>query len=186
MTILVMPASTRVGSVNAALGRLIIRRLADADQDVAFVDLNEYELPLYNGDLEAREGVPDAAHRLFERVMAAEVLVLVSPEYNGGFTPLLKNTIDWMSRIDAKVLAHLKVLLASASPGGFGGARSVALVRQWLGNMRVNVAELSLSIGKASIDESGNLAGTGLEELNAFVAQATGGGAEATAHRNAT
>lgn len=168
-----MAASTRTGSLNAALGGLIARRLVDDGESVAIVNLADYELPLYNGDLEDRDGVPQAAHRLYERVRAAEVLVLVSPEYNRGFTPLLKNTIDWMSRVDAKVLTHLSVLLASASPGAVGGARSVALVRQWLGNMSVNVAEHSLSIGSASLDADGNLAGSGLEALDAFVAQAS-------------
>lgn len=173
MRILVIAASTRNGSLNAALGRLIAQRLADGGESVAVVDLAEYEMPLYNGDLEDREGVPQAAHRLYERLKAAEVLVLVSPEYNRAFTPLLKNTIDWMSRVNGDVLAHLSVLLASASSGFVGGARSVALVRQWLGNMSVSVAEHSLSIGSASLDADGNLVGSGLEALDVFVAQAS-------------
>ncbi len=169
--VLVMAASTRAKSLNAALARLIAERLANAGESIAAIELADYELPLYNGDLEDRDGVPVAAHQLHDRVRAAEVLVIVSPEYNGGFTPLLKNTIDWVSRVDSKVLAHLTVLLASASPGGGGGARSVALVRQWLGNMRVNVAEHSLSIGSASLDAEGNTVGTGLDALDEFVAQ---------------
>ena len=73
--------------------------------------------------------------------------------------------------VNAKVPAHLTVWLASASPGGRGGARSVALVREWLGNMSVNVAEHSLSIATAHFDDEGNLAGTGLDGLDQFVAQ---------------
>ena len=168
--IVVMAGSSRVGSLNAALARLIAQRLAASGESVAVLDLADYVLPLYNGDLEDRDGVPAAAQQLCKRVLAAEVLVLVSPEYNRGFTPLLKNTIDWLSRFDDKPLAHLTVHLASASPGHFGGSRSVALVRQWFDNMRVNVAEQSLSIGDAALDADGNLTGSGLDGLDAFIA----------------
>ena len=67
--------------------------------------------------------------------------MLVSPEYNGTFTPPLKNTVDWVTRIDASAFAHLRVLVASASPGRGGGANGVPMVRTWLSNMGIDTAE---------------------------------------------
>ncbi|MCB1001450.1 MAG: NAD(P)H-dependent oxidoreductase [Acidimicrobiales bacterium] len=170
---LVMAASTRTGSVNQALARHIADRL-DNCAPVEIVDLSDYPLPLYDGDLEARDGIPAAAADLAGEIAAAHVLVLVSPEYNGTFTPLLKNTVDWVTRIDASAFAHLQVLVASASPGRGGGANGVAMVRTWLANMGIDTAERTLSVGGASVGLDGELMGIDHAELTRFVSQATG------------
>ncbi len=86
---------------------------------------------------------------LADRIASAEVLVLVSPEYNGTFTPLLKNTVDWVTRVDTAAFAHLRVLVASASPGRGGGANGVAMVRTWLSNMGIDTAERTLSVERS-------------------------------------
>jgi chromate reductase len=170
--VLVMAASTRTGSVNQALARHIADRF-DVGAPVEIVDLRQYRLPLYDGDLEARDGVPAAAAALAGEMSSADVLVLVSPEYNGTFTPLLKNTVDWVTRIDASALAHLRVLVASASPGRGGGANGVAMIRTWLSNMGIDTAERTLSIGDASVGPGGELVGIDHAELTRFVGQAT-------------
>ena len=170
--VLVMAVSTRTGSVNQALARHIVARI-DIGAPVEIVDLRDYPLPLYDGDLEARDGVPAAAAALAGEMAAADVLVLVSPEYNGTFTPLLKNTVDWVTRIDASAFAHLRVLLASASPGRGGGANGVAMIRTWLSNMGIDTAERTLSIGDASVGPDGELVGIDHAELTRFVSQAT-------------
>ena len=170
--VLVMAASTRTGSVNQALARHIAAWL-DTSAPVEIVDLRHYPLPLYDGDLEARDGVPAAAAALAREMAAADVLVLVSPEYNGTFTPLLKNTVDWVTRIDASALAHLRVLVASASPGRGGGANGVAMVRTWLSNMGIDTAEHTLSIGGVSVGPDGELVDIDHAELGRFVSQAT-------------
>jgi NAD(P)H-dependent FMN reductase len=167
-----MAASTRTGSVNQALARRIADRL-DIGAPVAIVDLRHYPLPLYDGDLEERDGIPAAAAGLAGEMAAADVLVLVSPEYNGTFTPLLKNTVDWVTRIDASALAHLRVLVASASPGRGGGANGVDMVRTWLSNMGIETAERTLSVSEASVGPDGELAGIDHAELTRFVSQAT-------------
>lgn len=169
---LVMAASTRTGSVNQALARHIADRL-DNGSPVEIVDLNDYPLPLYDGDLEERDGIPAAAAGLAGEMAAADVLVLVSPEYNGTFTPLLKNTVDWVTRIDASAFAHLRVLVASASPGRGGGANGVAMIRTWLSNMGIDTAERTLSIGGASVGPDGELVDIDHAELTRFVDQAT-------------
>ena len=125
--VVVIPASTRSGSVNKALAEMIATEFHRQGEPTRVIDLAEYPMPLYDGDLEARDGVPATAVELARRLTRAEVLVVVSPEYNGTFTPLLKNTVDWLTRVDVSVLAHLFVLVASASPGrgverGYGHA----------------------------------------------------------------
>ena len=114
--VLVMAASTRMGSINQALARHIAARL-DATPPVEVVDLREHTLPLYDGDLEARDGVPAAATSLAARIASAEVLVLVSPEYNGTFTPLLKNTVDWVTRVDSSSFATSGCSSRRPAPG---------------------------------------------------------------------
>lgn len=104
---------------------------------------------------------------------SADVLVLVSPEHNGTFTPLLKNTVDWVTRTDATAFAHLRVLVASASPGRGGGANGVAMVRTWLGNMGIDTAERTLSVGEASVGPDGELVDIDHSEVTRFVSQAT-------------
>lgn len=167
--VLVLPASTRSDSINVGLASLIADHATAAGLSAAVVDLGHYELPLYDGDLEARHGVPDAARRLAHRIARVDTLVLVSPEYNGSFTPLLKNTVDWMTRIDHGVLAHLQVALASASPGGGGGRNGLEMIRHWMHNMAVSVTAESLAIGSAELDADGALTGEGLDRLDGFV-----------------
>ncbi|MEQ8716679.1 MAG: NAD(P)H-dependent oxidoreductase [Acidimicrobiales bacterium] len=168
--VLVMAASTRTGSINQALAHHIADRLQETEP-VEIIDLRDFTLPLYDGDLEARAGVPAAAAALAGEMASAEVLVLVSPEYNGTFTPLLKNTVDWVTRVDTAAFAHLRVLVASASPGRGGGANGVAMVRTWLTNMGIEIAERTLSVGNASVGADGDLLGLDDDELARFVRQ---------------
>lgn len=168
--VVVIAASTRTGSINQVLARHIADRL-DPSGSVDTIDLRQFPLPLYDGDIEARDGIPAAAVALAAEIAAADALVIVSPEYNGTFSPLLKNTIDWISRVDSAVLAHLRVLVASASPGGGGGANGAAMVRTWLGNMGVDVAEGTLTVAGASIGPDGALVGLDETALDQFVDQ---------------
>ena len=170
--VLVMAASTRTGSVNQALARRILARFA-TEAPAALVDLRDYPLPLYDADLELRDGVPAAAEALAGEMASADVLVLVSPEYNGTFTPLLKNTVDWVTRVDPSAFAHLRVLVASASPGRGGGANGIAMVRTWLSNMGIATAERTLSVGEASVGPDGELMDIDHTELTRFASQAT-------------
>ena len=170
--ILVMSASVRTGSLNQTLARTIAAELRSHGEHVGVVDLADYPMPLYDGDLEARDGVPATAGALAERFGDAETLVIVSPEYNGAFPPLLKNTVDWVTRIDSKVLAHLEVLLASASPGGGGGSRGLAMIRLWMSNIGVAVADTSLSVGSAALADDGSVSGIDPHALAGFAGQA--------------
>lgn len=142
--ILAFAGSAREGSLNRKLVRIAAEGARAAGADVTLLELRDYPLPLYDGDLEAREGLPAHARRLKEIFLAHEGLLIAAPEYNSSITPLLKNTIDWVSRsapgepplacYDGKVAA-----LMSASPGGFGGLRGLVVVRLCLSNIRVLV-----------------------------------------------
>lgn len=170
--VLVMAGSTRSGSLNRALADRIVERLRSVGESADVVDLGDHPLPLYHEDIEQLDGVPATAGDLARRLASAEVLVIVSPEYNGTFTPLLKNTVDWLSRVDTAVLAHLTVLLASASPGRGGGANGLAMVRTWMGNMGVHVGDVDLVVGSADADGHGTLVSIADDELDRFVRQA--------------
>ena len=122
------------------------KRLARHGSDIAhragtaatFADLGDYPLPLYDGDLETRDGVPDNALKLKSLMDAHHGIFIASPEYNASFSPLLKNTLDWVSRIkdDAGVSGQVYrtrvFALGSASPGAFGGLRGLLQIRQVL------------------------------------------------------
>ncbi|HEY8128044.1 MAG TPA: NAD(P)H-dependent oxidoreductase [Hyphomicrobium sp.] len=100
-----------------------------------FVDLADYPMPMYNGDLEAASGQPDNAHKLKNLMKAHTGVFIVSPEYNASFSPLLKNTLDWISHIRDEGEAPLEVYrtrvfaLGAASNGGTGGLRGLSQLR---------------------------------------------------------
>lgn len=167
--ILIMPTSIRSVSLNQALGRLVTRRLRTAGADVLLVDLAEYPMPIYDGDIEQREGVPEAASRLVDLVHAAAVLILVSPEYNGSFPALIKNTYDWMSRVDRRCLVGVTVMLASAGPGERGGRRGLDMLFTFMTNVHATVPDVILAAGSVSLHDDGTIIGVDHEALMTFV-----------------
>jgi chromate reductase, NAD(P)H dehydrogenase (quinone) len=138
-TVLVFNGSSRTGSFNRQLAMMIVDGLVGRDIDARLVDLADSGLPLFHADLNASEGQPPAAHDLQAEIASADGLVIVSPEYNGAMTPLLKNTIDWVSRVDMTTLYPKKVALAAATPGRRGGAHVLDLTSQWLPYMGADV-----------------------------------------------
>ncbi|MDN3516378.1 NAD(P)H-dependent oxidoreductase [Aquisalimonas lutea] len=166
--ILVFAGSARAESYNKRLARLAASRVDNAGGRATLVDLRDFPIPLYDGDLEHEQGIPDHARRL--RAMLAEHsgLVVVSPEYNGFITPLLKNTLDWLSRPDGDeeglaLFRNRVACVLSASPGGFGGMRSLALARQLLTNLGVTVLPDQLAVPRAAqaFTDNGDLADQG-------------------------
>lgn len=133
------------------------------------VDLAEYPMPIYNGDIEQRDGIPEAASRLVDLVHAADVLILVSPEYNGSFPALIKNTYDWMSRVDRRCLVGVTVMLASASPGERGGRRGLAMLFTFMTNVHAAIPEITLAAGSLSLHDDGTIIGVAEEALMTFV-----------------
>lgn len=143
--ILAFAGSARRDSVNKKVLLAAAAGAREAGAEVTAIDLADYRMPVYDGDLEAAEGLPDNAHRLKDLCREHHGLLLACPEYNGSITPLLKNTIDWLTRPagpDEPTLAAFDgkaAGLVSASPGALGGLRGLAHVRQILSGIRVHV-----------------------------------------------
>lgn len=136
--LLFFAGSARENSHNKRLARLGAM-IAEANGiPSTFADLGDYPMPIYNADLEAREGPPENARKLKALMGVHSGIFIASPEYNASIAPLLKNSLDWVSRVRSEEEAPLEVFrtrvfaLGSASPGRFGGIRSLMTLRQVL------------------------------------------------------
>ncbi|GFD93304.1 FMN reductase [Alteromonas sp. KUL156] len=113
--------------------------------EVSVLDLNDYPLPIYGIDKEIEEGVPENAAIFLEKIKEADGIAVSLAEHNGNFTVAFKNIIDWMSRIEQKIWHNKPMLLLSTSPGGRGGASSMAIAKNGFPHMGANViADFSL------------------------------------------
>lgn len=155
LKILIIPGSSRAGSHNARLAAAIGKELALQGAMVTRVSLADYPMPIYNGDDEDRDGVPANAMKLARLMAEHHGVVVVSPEYNASLSPLLKNTLDWMSRISKdggkplKAYSNRIFALASASPGGLGGIRGLNHLRAILLNVGAQMISEQVALGNA-------------------------------------
>jgi len=166
--LLVIPGSQRNGSLNKRLASVAVKLATNAGATVDEMDLRELQLPVYDGDIEAASGVPPSALRLLEAIMAADAVLVVTPEYNGFPTPLVVNAFDWLSRITAggahpaglAATANKPIGLLSASPGPLGALRSMNFLRQYFQMafaMIVVPQQFALSRAHEAFDEAGGL-----------------------------
>jgi len=136
--ILVIPGSLRSGSHNGRLAALATKELTLAEADVTRISLADYPLPIYDADLAAQSGPPANAIRLKQLLGAHRGIFIASPEYNASITPLIKNTIDWISVVRDPGEAQLAIFqnrvfaLGGASPGRSGAMQSLLTLRQVL------------------------------------------------------
>ena len=167
MKLLVFAGSTRQQSFNRRLARIAADLGREAGAEATLLELSELDIPMYNADLEAR-GTPADVIRLKEVLDAHPAWIICSPEYNGSYTGLLKNTIDWASSpvkghpvwsngdrpFDGKVVG-----LLSASNGGLGGLRSLSHLNPLLQNLQCWVAPKQFALSRAAeaFDETGQL-----------------------------
>jgi len=152
--ILALAGSTRIDSFNKKLVRIAADGAREAGAEVTVVDLRDFALPLFEEDLEAREGLPDGARKLKALFNANDGLLIASPEYNSSITPVLKNAIDWASRRVAgePPLGSFRgktAVILSASPGPLGGLYGLVALRMLLGNIQVNVLPEQQTIAQA-------------------------------------
>ncbi len=163
--LLFLAGSARKQSINKKLAKLAASVAAEKGAEVTFIDLKNFEMPLYNGDLEDEKGLPENAKRLKQLFIEHDGFFIASPEYNSSFSPLLKNALDWISRVheenETPLIAYTgKVAALSAtSPGGLGGLRGLVALRMMLGNIGVTVIPNQVAIGSgfAAFDDKGNL-----------------------------
>lgn len=152
--ILAFAGSTRRESFNARLLRIGVAGAQAAGAAVTLINLADYPLPLFDQDLEAEQGLPANALALKELFLKHDGLLIASPEYNSSITPLLKNTIDWVSRQspgEAPLAAYRgkAAALLAASPGKLGGLRGLVHVRSIFSNIGVLVMPDQIAIPEA-------------------------------------
>ena len=152
--ILAFAGSIRKDSVNKRLAKIALRFAEEAGAETTFVDLLDYQMPLYCEDFETEHGIPDSAIALKALMKNHNGFLIASPEYNGSLTGIMKNTIDWMSRpyaddprmacFDGKIAG-----LMAASPGGLGGIRGLSHLRTILAGIGVFVLPNHVAVGQA-------------------------------------
>ena len=162
--ILVFAGSAREASLNKKLARAAAKIVNEQGGEATFIDLRDYPMPIYEGDLEEREGMPEAARRLRDLFVSHPAFLIVSPENNGSIPSLLKNVIDWLSR-DTEGKSGLEpyrgkiVALMAASPGAFGGVMALGHLRQSLTKLFAHVIPDQFPLPKAdqAFAEDGSL-----------------------------
>ena len=172
--ILAFSGSARNGSLNRKLLAVAVGAARAAGAEVTLLDPDDYTLPLYHGDLEAAEGMPAKATQLVKLALSHHALLIASPEYNSFPTPLLKNTLDWMSRAAEEPFAEKVAAVVSASPGALGGMRSQVLTRQLLAHLGCHVVPAYCTLPRAheGFDDDGRLKDNRAQKsVDALVAQ---------------
>lgn len=168
--LLAISGSCRKDSLNAKLLATAVGSALALGAEVTELDLRALELPIYDGDLEAAAGLPAGCLTLKQALNDHHGLLVASPEYNGFFSPLLKNAIDWASRPQEgrpSPFAGKVAALVAASPGGLGGIRGLPAIRLLLGNLGVLVTPGQMSLPNASeaFTTAGTLANAAQQEM---------------------
>ena len=154
--ILAFAGSARRESLNRKFLAAAVALARAGGAEVTVADLNELALPLYHGDLEAESGLPENAKRLIALIAAHDGLLVASPEYNSMITPLLKNTLDWCTRDDdVDPFAGKVAAVIAASPGAYGGIRSLQIAQQLLLKLGCHVVP-----GQCALPQAGKAFGT--------------------------
>jgi NAD(P)H-dependent FMN reductase len=181
MRLLFFAGSTREGSYNRKLASLA-HHIAEANGiEAVLVDLKDYPMPIYNGDLEAKNGPPERA-RAFKALLGEyRGVFIASPEYNSSVTPLLKNTLDWVTRVRAKGESGLEVFktrvfaISGASPGYYGTMRGLLHLRQILSiGMGATVIPQQIALPRAmdAFEADGSLKDKAQQDLCKSVVEA--------------
>ena len=179
--ILAFAGSARKDSYNKKLIQIAVQGARAAGAEVTLIDLKDFPLPLFDEDMEKESGSPENAQMLKKLFVEHDGLMIAAPEYNSSITPLLKNTIDWVSRSapgEPPLVAYSgkAAILMSASPGGLSGLRGLVHVRAILGNIGVIVLPDQIAVSKAfeAFNSDGSLKDTkqqaGVEKLGATLA----------------
>ncbi|MGB3415361.1 MAG: NAD(P)H-dependent oxidoreductase [Mesorhizobium sp.] len=176
--ILVFAGSIRIGAYSGRTADAAQRELALQGAEVTRLSLGDYPMPILDQDLEKESGVPENALKLARQFAAHDGLLIATPEYNGSIPPLLKNAVDWVSRVRQdggrpfQPMAGKPVALCSSSSGRFAGIRCIAHLRTVLVRCRMDVItpECSVPIGSEAFTDMGELRDEGLRRSMETVA----------------
>ncbi|WP_425097998.1 NADPH-dependent FMN reductase [Tropicibacter sp. S64] len=155
LNLLGISGSLRAASTNTLLAREAARRFGEAEFTLA-----DIRFPLFDADLQAEEGIPEAVQTVADQIAAADAVVIATPEYNKGITGVLKNALDWISRTEGNPWLHKPVAIMSAAAGRAGGERSQNMTRLCLTPFRPRLLtgpEVMIAATKDQWDESGHL-----------------------------
>jgi NAD(P)H-dependent FMN reductase len=162
--VLVFAGSTRTDSFHRKLAREAAEVLAGDGASVTFIDLKDFQLPLYDGDTESASGLPENAKRLKQLIREHDSIAIASPEYNGSFPALVKNVVDWVTRPEpgeghSQVFKGKTVALLSTSPGPGGGRRGLRHLRELFEMIGAIVVPGQVTVAKAfqAFDPTGRL-----------------------------
>ena len=163
--ILIIPGSLRSGSHNAKLAMAAADEFVRADAEVTRISLSDFPLPIYDGDLQARSGVPINAVNLKRMIGAHQGVLIVTPEYNSSVPALVKNTIDWISRVQdphetrGQIFREKPFAIAAASQNRLGGTRALAALRLILTACHASVIpnQIALSFADEAYDDMDRL-----------------------------
>ncbi|MGN5380100.1 NADPH-dependent FMN reductase [Streptomyces lasalocidi] len=163
---LVFGAALRADSINARLASLVARLISDTGASVDLASMRDFDMPLYDGDAEASEGLPQGALALRDRLEQSDAFVISSPEYNASVPGVLKNAIDWVSRVRPQPFKTKHALLVSASPSLVGGNRGLWALRVPLEHLGTRVYPDMFSVANSyqAFAEDGTLADPGLQQ----------------------
>jgi chromate reductase len=180
LKILVIPGSLRTGSLNARLAAAAVHEFAQAGAEVTRISLGDFPLPIYDGDLQTKSGVPKNAINLKRMIGAHHGVLIVTPEYNSSVPALVKNTIDWVSRVQdahesrGQIFRERAFAIAAASESRLGGTRALAALRLILAACQATVIphQLALSFAGEAYDDMDRLKlAADAEALKALVRQ---------------
>lgn len=162
--VLAIAGSTREASINKKLlvdATDIARKMG---AEVTLINLNDYPIPFYDEDLEAKHGMPNKAKQLRKQMVESNVILIATPEYNGSLPAVLKNVIDWASRAEAggpsrDAFQGKVFVIMSTSPGGGGGARVLGHLKTIIENIGGKVVEQQIAVpnGFTAFDAQGHL-----------------------------
>lgn len=159
MKVVAIAGALREGSLNKKLLRLATKILEKEGVEIDLVDLRALAIPFYDGDVEAKSGLPASAQELVARIAAADGLVISSPEYNFSVPAVLKNAIDWVTRAKPMPLRGKTAVLMSASPSLAGGNRALWVLRMSLEVVGTHVYPdmFSLATAHQAFDDVGEI-----------------------------
>ena len=143
MKVLAFAASNSRKSINKDLIRYATTLLPDSDVEI--IDINDYEMPIYNSELEEAHGIPEAASRFLDKIAEADALVISYAEHNGNYTVAYKNLFDWASRKNREVYQGKPIVMLSTSPGA-GGAKNVLSLAVESAHRFAGTVKASLSV----------------------------------------
>jgi chromate reductase, NAD(P)H dehydrogenase (quinone) len=178
--ILIIPGSLRTGSHNVKLAAAAAYEFARAGIEVTRISLADFPLPIYDADLQAKSGIPKHAINLKRMIGGHHGVLIVTPEHNSSVPALLKNTIDWVTRVQdphetrGQVFRERAFAIASASQSRLGGSRALAALRLILSACHATVIpnQLALSFADQAYDDMDKLRQPAdIEALNALVRQ---------------